>query len=105
MIELHQRALLRRIQDRLHELPVDLQPLRLQLQQADDRGMAGAEIVDLDVDPERLDPLEVMRRPTSSLSSRKIDSTSSKESSPGRICRPLSDVAERLRHAGAAPKR
>ena len=34
------------------QLPVDLEPAWLQLQQAHDRGIAGAEIVDLDVDAE-----------------------------------------------------
>ena len=36
----------------LYELSVDLEPAWAQLHQADDRGMAGAEIVDLDVDAE-----------------------------------------------------
>ena len=54
----HQRLLVTRGEDGRHELAVDLQALRLQLQKADDGGMAGAEIVDLDVDAEFLDPLE-----------------------------------------------
>ncbi|KAI1690671.1 hypothetical protein DdX_22350 [Ditylenchus destructor] len=46
---------------------VDLQPLGRQFEQADDGGMAGAEIVDLDIDAERLDvfyrlPQPVVRR-------------------------------------------
>ena len=49
----------RRLDDRHHQLAVDLQPARLQLEQADDRGIAGAEIVDLDVDAELLDLVDV----------------------------------------------
>ena len=45
--------------DRRDQLTVDLQPPRLDLGQADDRRVAAAEIVDLDVDAERLDLLDV----------------------------------------------
>lgn len=54
-----QRLLLVRAEDRSDELAVDLQPLRLDLEQADDRGVAGAEIVDLDIDAEFLDALDI----------------------------------------------
>ena len=46
--------------DRRDQLTVDLQPPRLDLGQADDRRIAAAEIVDLDVDAERLDLLDVV---------------------------------------------
>ncbi|MNL64479.1 hypothetical protein D3C87_1886980 [compost metagenome] len=52
----------RRIQDRQNQLAIDLQAPRGQLQQAEDRGIAGAEIVDLDIDAEFLDPLEIAGR-------------------------------------------
>ena len=45
-------ALAVELDDRHHQLAVDLEAARPQLQQADDRGVAGAEIVDLDVDAE-----------------------------------------------------
>ncbi|MCY1243779.1 hypothetical protein D9M72_568120 [compost metagenome] len=48
-----------RVEDRQDELAIDLQPPRGQLQKAQDRGIAGAEIVDLDVDAELLDPADV----------------------------------------------
>ncbi len=41
--------------DREDELPVDLQAFRLEREQAQDRGVAGAEIVDFDIDAEGLD--------------------------------------------------
>ena len=47
-----QLALARRTHQRDDELAVDLEAARLELEQADDRGIAGAEIVDLDVDAE-----------------------------------------------------
>ena len=52
---LDKAALRQRMNDRGDELPVDLQAARLQLRQADDRGVAGAEIVDLDIDAKLLD--------------------------------------------------
>ena len=72
-----------RVDDRHDELTVDLEPLRLQLHQADDRGVAGAEIVDLDVDAEsfHLSTFQAISR--RHCSSRKIDSTSSKEMAAG----------------------
>src|SRR5687768_10952834 len=52
-------ALRRRVDDRQHELAVDLQAPGLELHQRDDRGIAGAEIVDLDVDAQVLDLVDV----------------------------------------------
>ncbi|MNL56530.1 hypothetical protein D3C87_1800320 [compost metagenome] len=43
----------------LHQFPVDLQGARAQPQQADDRGVAGAEIIDFDVDAKLLQLLEI----------------------------------------------
>src|SRR5438445_591741 len=43
------------------ERTIGLQPARPQLRQADDRGVAGAEIVDLDIDAERLDLIDRLR--------------------------------------------
>jgi hypothetical protein len=48
----HQLALFCRAWQHPDQFPVDLQCLRAQLQQADDRGVASAEVVDLDIDPQ-----------------------------------------------------
>ena len=47
------------LDDRLYELPVDLQTARLELQEADDRRVARTEIVDLDVDAEFLELIDI----------------------------------------------
>src|SRR5690606_39452278 len=52
-------AFLSRTQYRHDQLPVDLQPLRSELQKADDRCVPRAEIIDLDFDAECLDFIEV----------------------------------------------
>src|SRR5690348_453414 len=41
------------------ELPIDLEPARLQLEQADDRSVAGAEIVHFDIDTQLADLVDV----------------------------------------------
>src|SRR5690606_2107326 len=46
-------------QDRVHQLAVDLQAPRTQFQQGDDGGVAGAEIVDLDIDAQLLDAIDI----------------------------------------------
>ncbi|MNL77585.1 hypothetical protein D3C87_2038050 [compost metagenome] len=48
----HQLCLLGTFGHRSNERPVDLEPGRIEVEQADDRGMPGAEIVNLDFDAE-----------------------------------------------------
>ena len=49
-----------RVNDRLDELAIDLQPTRQELHQADDGGVSGAEIVDLDLDAAFADFREIV---------------------------------------------
>src|SRR5690606_28083896 len=46
-------------QDRIDQLPVDLEPFGAKLLQRHDGGIAGAEIVDLDIDAQILDLVDI----------------------------------------------
>ncbi len=52
-------VLLGRGQDRNNQLAIDLQAARSELEQADDRSVTRAEIIDLDIDAEILDALDI----------------------------------------------
>src|SRR5690606_8147089 len=52
-------ALRRFVENGQHQLPVDLEPPRMQLLQRHDRGIAGAEVIDLDIDAPFLDLVDI----------------------------------------------